>query len=99
MVIGHELVDGLFPAGAFLGEQVAAAAVFAAPFVQLGQLDAAAPGAVDVVRKGKLVFCRAVFRLSHWYCASPRVTFHRSRDLGSLRLAPKALSTAWGECQ
>ena len=92
--LDHELMDGQFPAGAFLGEFPGAAFVPAAPFPEVAFIDAAAARAHHMVGENNLNLACALVRafLSHWYWASPSVMSHQSRSLvrPALRRRPGA---------
>ena len=55
LVLGHELMDGKFPAGALLLERPLPLLALAAPFVEVGLVDAPAAGAQHVVREDELM--------------------------------------------
>ena len=55
LVLHHQLVDGQFPAGTLFLEGAFALLALAAPFVEIGFVDAAAAGAEDVVSEDELM--------------------------------------------
>ena len=107
LMLHHQLVDRELPARALLLEGAFALLALAAPFVEIGLVDAAASGAEDVVGEDELVLRLAGLEralepliLSVADCDAPPVAVLLIGALLFLAsLPPKPLSTSDGECQ